>query len=198
LDPKDKTLSVAIFAANPARAALVEDGLRQAGFTRLTLIADATRLARQIDAIAPDALMIDVETPSRTSLDRVFQIARAFRGPIAVFVDDSDSATIQASVEAGVSAFIVDGLTKKRVRPVLELAISRFNAVASLQGELDAARTELAGRKVIERAKGILMRRKGLSEEEAYGLLRQTAMNQNRKISEVAGALVAAADLLDE
>jgi response regulator NasT len=114
-----------------------------------------------------------------------------------MFVDSSDKASIEAAIDAGVSAYIVDGLRKERVRPILDMAISRFNAFSRMARELDAARSELAERKVIERAKGILMQNKGIGEQEAHALLRRTAMNQNRKIAEIAQSLITAASLLE-
>jgi response regulator NasT len=126
----------------------------------------------------------------------MFQLSRSVKRPIAMFVDRSDRASIEAAVEAGVSAYVVDGLKQDRVKPILDMAISRFNAFSRLTRELEEARGELEERKLIERAKGILMKSRRLSEEEAYALLRKTAMNQNRKIVEIAQSLVTAAGLL--
>jgi response regulator NasT len=113
-----------------------------------------------------------------------------------MFVDRSDQASIAAAVEAGVSAYVVDGLKQERVKPILDMAISRFNAFSRMARELEEARTELESRKLIDRAKGILMRTRGLSEQDAYALLRKTAMNQNRKMSDIAQSLITAAGLL--
>jgi response regulator NasT len=113
-----------------------------------------------------------------------------------MFVDQSDRGTIEAAVDAGVSAYIVGGLRKERVKNILDLCISRFNAFSRLQNELDRTRSALEARKVIDRAKGILMRAKNLSEEEAYALLRTTAMNEKRKIADVAQSVITAAELL--
>jgi response regulator NasT len=126
----------------------------------------------------------------------MFQLSRAVKRPIAMFVDRADTASIEAAVDAGVSAYIVDGLRKERVKPILQMAISRFNAFSRMARELEEARGELENRKLIERAKGILMKSRSLSEDEAYALLRKTAMNQNRKLADVAMSLVTAADLL--
>ena len=116
--------------------------------------------------------------------------------PIAMFVDRSDQAAIEAAVEAGVSAYVVDGLKRERVKPILDMAISRFNAFSRTARELQEARSELENRKLIDRAKGILMSTRGPSEADAYALLRNTAMNQNRKISEIAESLITASGLL--
>jgi response regulator NasT len=129
-------------------------------------------------------------------LENMFQLSRAVKRPIAMFVDRADRASIEAAVEAGVSAYVVDGLKQERVKPILDMAISRFNAFSRLSRELEEARNELENRKLVERAKGILMKSRGLSEEEAYALLRKTAMNQNRKLADIAQSLVTAAGLL--
>jgi response regulator NasT len=126
----------------------------------------------------------------------MFQLSRAVKRPIAMFVDRSDQAAIEAAVDAGVSAYVVDGLKRERVKPILDMAISRFNAFSRMTRELEEARSELENRKLIDRAKGILMRTRGMSEADAYALLRKTAMNQNRKISEIAESLITAAGLL--
>ncbi|MQA65793.1 MAG: ANTAR domain-containing protein [Alphaproteobacteria bacterium] len=196
VDPKDKDLNIVVVDASPLRAAILEEGLRDAGFTRVSLISDMQALARQLYAADPDVILIDLENPSRDVLEQMFQVSRAVRRPIAMFVDRSDSSMIQASVDAGVSAYIVDGLSRKRIRPILEMTISRFNAFATLQRELDEAKSALAERKVIDRAKGILMKRRQVGEDEAYAMLRQAAMNQNRKLIDVARSIVTAADLL--
>jgi response regulator NasT len=126
----------------------------------------------------------------------MFQVSRVVKRPIAMFVDQSDTASIQASVDAGVSAYIVGGLHKERIKPILDLCISRFNAFAKLRDELDRAKTALDDRKVIDRAKGILMKAKTLTEEQAYAMLRTTAMNEKKKIAEIAQAVVTAAEML--
>ena len=113
-----------------------------------------------------------------------------------MFVDQSDAESIRLAVDAGVSAYIVDGLKKERIKTILDLCISRFNAFSRLQDELDRARSALDERKVIDRAKGILMKAKGLSEEEAYALMRRTAMNENKRIADLAQSVVTAAELL--
>ena len=152
-------------------------------------------LLARIYAIDPDVILIDLENPSRDVLEQMFQMSRVVKRPVAMFVDQSDSASIQAAVDAGVSAYIVDGLKKERINHILDLCISRFNAFARLQDELDRTKDALQERKVIDRAKGMLMKAKKLSEEQAYELLRKTAMNENRKIVEIAQSVVTAAEL---
>lgn len=194
---KPSGLNVLVIDENRIRAAIIEEGLHDAGYDQVTVIDNMHGLARRIADLNPDVIVIDLENPNRDMLESMFQLSRAVKRPIAMFVDKSDEASIEAAVEAGVSAYIVDGLKQERVRPILKMAISRFNAFSRLNRELEETRGELENRKVIDRAKGLLMRSRGLSEEEAYALLRRTAMNQNRKIVEIAQSLVTAASLLD-
>jgi len=191
----DASLKIVIVDENPIRAAILQDGLREAGHTNVTHITDRTGLLARIYALDPDVILIDLENPSRDELEQMFQVSRAVKRPIAMFVDQSDTASIQASVDAGVSAYIVGNLQKERIKTILDLCVSRFNAFSRLQGELDRARSALEDRKAIDRAKGILMKMKKLTEEEAYALLRKTAMNENRKIAEVAQSVIMAAEM---
>jgi response regulator NasT len=191
----DVSLKIVIVDENPIRAAILEGGLNEAGYTNVTRIEDRTGLLARIYAIDPDVILIDLENPSRDVLEQMFQVSRAVKRPIAMFVDQSDTASIQASVDAGVSAYIVGNLQKDRIKTILDLCISRFNAFARLQGELDRAKSALEERKVIDRAKGILMKAKNFTEEEAYALLRKTAMNENKKIADVAQSVILAAEM---
>lgn len=191
-----KRLSILVIDENRLRASIIEAGLREAGYVNLTVAHDVTGIARRIAELEPDVIVIDLENPNRDMLENMFQLSRAVKRPIAMFVDRSDSASIEAAVEAGVSAYVVDGLKQERVKPILEMAISRFNAFSRMTRELEEARSELENRKLIDRAKGILMATRGLTEPQAYALLRKTAMNQNRKLSEIAESLITAAGLL--
>ncbi len=190
------TLSILIIDENRLRASVIEAGLRDAGYTDLTVVHDVVGIARRIADIEPDVIVISLENPNRDMLENMFQLSRAVQRPIAMFVDRSDQAAIEAAVEAGVSAYVVDGLKRERVKPILDMAISRFNAFSRMARDLREARSELENRKLIDRAKGILMSTRGLSEADAYALLRNTAMNQNRKISEIAESLITASGLL--
>jgi response regulator NasT len=192
---RDSTLKIAIVDESPIRAAILEDGLREAGFVQVERIAETRNLLARVYAMDPDVILIDLESPSRDMLEQMFQMSRVVKRPIAMFVDQSDSASIEAAVDAGVSAYIVDGLKKERITSILDLCISRFNAFSRLQGELDQAKDALEERKVIDRAKGVLMKVKKLSEEQAYTLLRKTAMNENKKIVEIAQSVLTAAEL---
>jgi two-component system, response regulator / RNA-binding antiterminator len=195
-EQRDSALKIAIVDESPIRSAILEDGLREAGFTQVERIAETHNLLARIYALDPDVILIDLENPSRDVLEQMFQMSRAVKRPVAMFVDQSDAASIQAAVDAGVSAYIVGGLKKERVTSILDLCISRFNAFSRLQSELDRAKDALEERKVIDRAKGILMKAKKLTEEDAYTLMRKTAMNENKKIVEIAQSVLTAAELL--
>jgi two-component system, response regulator / RNA-binding antiterminator len=194
---EQKPLSVLVVDENPARAAIIEAGAREGGNDQVTVVHDVTGLARKIGAIAPDVIVINLENPGRDLLESLFQLTRAVNRPIAMFVDQSDREAMEAAIDAGVGAYVVDGMKKERIRPILDMAVSRFNAFSRMVRELDEARSELEGRKMIDRAKAILVKSKGISEDEAHALLRKTAMNQNRKMSELAQSLVLAAGLLE-
>ena len=192
----EQSPKIVIVDESPIRAAILEEGLREAGYTGVVHISQMQSLLARIYALDPDIILIDLENPSRDVLEQMFQVSRAVRRPIAMFVDQSDAASIQASVDAGVSAYIVDGLKKERIKPILDLCVSRFNAFAKLQDELDRTKNALEERKVIDRAKGILMKLKGLTEEEAYVLMRSTAMREKKKMGEIAQSILTASELL--
>lgn len=190
------TTQVLIIDANVVRAAILEAGLREAGYDRVTVVSEMRELLRRIVDADPDVIFIDLENPNRDVLEQMFQVSRSVRRPIAMFVDQSDQASIEAAIDAGVSAYVVDGLRKERVKPILDMTISRFNAFNRLREELARTKQALEDRKTVDRAKGVLMQMRGLSEQDAYALLRTTAMNENRRIVDVAQGLITAAKLL--
>lgn len=192
-----KNLSIFITSVDDARSAIIESGLRESGHEQLKIAQDISGIAKQIDAEGPDAIVIDLGDPDPHMLESILQLCRLIEKPIALFVDRTTESTTEAAIDAGISAYIVDGLKKERITPVLEMAISRFNMYSRMAGELKDARLALEKRKVIDRAKGLIMQTQGLSEEEAYSLMRKTAMNQNRKLHELAESLVLASGLLN-
>jgi response regulator NasT len=191
-----RSLNIVIVDESAVRASILQDGLREAGFIQVTWINETTNLLPRIYGIDPDVILIDLENPSRDMLEQMFQMSRAVKRPVAMFVDQSDTASIQAAVDAGVSAYVVDGLRKERIKHILDMCISRFNAFSRLQRELEEAKSAIEDRKLIDRAKGILMTAKGLSEEDAYTLMRRTAMNANKRIAEIAQAVITMADII--
>ena len=188
--------SILIIDENHARAAIIQEGLREAGHVHVRWLNETSNLLRHIADIDPDVIIIDLESPNRDVLEQMFQVSRLVKRPIAMFVDHSDSTAMQDAMVAGVSAYVVDGLRKERVKHILDMCISRFNAFSRLQSELEKAKNAIEDRKVIDRAKGILMAAKNLTEEESYALMRRTAMNEKKKIIEIARAVITATDML--
>jgi two-component system, response regulator / RNA-binding antiterminator len=187
---------VLIVDQNVLRASVLEDGLREAGYRDVIVVRDMQNLLRRIVDEEPDVILIDLENPNRDVLEQMFQVSRVVRKPVAMFVDKSDRDAIEAAIEAGVGAYVVDGLRKERVQAIVDTTISRFRAFEKLRVELDETRQQLADRKLIDRAKGILMQQRGVGEVEAYELLRKTAMNSNQRVAQVAQSVITAAELL--
>jgi len=192
----NESLRILIVDQNVMRGSVLEDGLREAGYSNVVVVRDMQNLMRRIVDNDPDVIFIDLENPNRDVLEQMFQVSRCVRRPIAMFVDRSDTDMIEAAVDAGVGAYVVDGLKKERVKSILDTAVSRYNAFSKLRDELERAKAALDERKLVERAKGILMKERGMSEEAAYALLRRAAMNENRRITEVAQSVVTASRLL--
>ncbi|TNE64072.1 MAG: ANTAR domain-containing protein [Alphaproteobacteria bacterium] len=192
---KELSLNILVIDEDPARAALLEGALVEAGYTHVVTLQTTSNLHQRIVAIEPDVVIIDLQNPDRDTLENMFQVTRSVKKPIAMFVDQSDGDTIRRAVEAGVSAYVVDGLKKDRVRPVVEVAVTRFESFSKLVQERDDARNALADRKRTDRAKGLLMQHRGISEEEAYSLMRKAAMQQSRKIADIADSIITAFEL---
>ena len=197
LEPGPLTrLKIAVVERDRERALQIVDGLRDAGEFEILVLGDDTGLARKLSDLDPDIVLIDLENPSRDMLEELTLASSPMERPVAMFVDRTDDALTKAAIEAGVSAYVVDGLRKERIKPILDAAITRFHMFSRVRAELMATKAALAERKTIERAKGLLIKSRGVSEEEAYALLRKTAMDQGRKVVEVANALIMAAGLL--
>lgn len=191
-----RAMKIAIVDENPARASIIEDGLVGLEGREVHVITGREGLLARIEAIAPDIVLIDLGNPSRDVLEDYFAVSRELDRPIAMFVDESDDEAITASIDAGVSAYVVDGLAVGRIRPLLDLAVKRFNAFARLQADLAEVKGKLAERETVDRAKRILMDSKGVSEPEAYAELRRKAMSSSRRIIDIAEAVVTAHELL--
>lgn len=191
-----KRLSIVLIETDQDRAEPIVAGLRELGPHDIHVITEETELARRVTAIQPDIVLIDLANPSRDILEELAVAAAPMDRPVAMFVDRSDEQLTRAAIEAGVSAYVVDGLRADRIKPVLDAAIARFNMFQRMRAELAATRTALEERKIIDRAKAILMKARGIDEEAAYALLRKTAMDQGRRVADIAQQLVLAAGLL--
>ena len=190
------SLSVLLVDDDPERAAVVEPALREAGYEVVTVVDTAAAMLTQVRARRPDVIIIDRDSPDRDTLEHVCMITRDDPRPIVMFTQDQDRTLMRAALEAGVSAYVVDGLSVERVRPIVEVALARFEQWQALHRELDQAQTNLAERKVIERAKGIVMKQRRCSEDEAYALLRKLAMDRNQRLAHVAESVITMAELL--
>lgn len=191
-----EVMRIAIVDESASRASVIEEGLAQLPDSELFVLTERRGLVARIEEIAPDVVLIDLGNPSRDVLEEYFAVSRVVARPIAMFVDEADEEAIGASIDAGVSAYVVDGLASNRIRAVLDLAVRRFNAFARLQSDLAEAKGKLAEREAIDKAKRILMQSKGVTEPEAYAELRRKAMSSNRRIAEIAEAVVTAHDLM--
>ena len=192
----NQNLRILVVESDPQRVREIVDALRDAGWSDVKALAHISALDRTVKDFAPDIVLIDLANPDRDTLEHISYATETSKRAVALFVDQTDDDLTQAALNAGVSAYVVDGLKMERIKAVLETAIARFKMMRQMKSELDAAKQALEDRKTIDRAKGILMRQRGISEDEAYKLLRKTAMGQNRKVIDVAQALVTAAELL--
>ncbi|MFA3919266.1 ANTAR domain-containing response regulator [Ruegeria hyattellae] len=191
-----QNLTVVVVEQNQDRAFAIVDALKESGDVDVFVIGNASGLARKIATHSPDIVLIDIDNPSRDMLEELTVASGPMERPVAMFVSGAAGGLAKAAVEAGVSAYVVDGLQAERIKPVIDTAIARFQVLRQMRVELAETRRALEERKVIDRAKGLLMKAKGVPEEEAYALLRKTAMNQNRRVADVAEALVTASGLL--
>ena len=189
-------MRIAIVDESAARASVIREGLATLDDCEIFVVTERRGLVARIGEIAPDIVLMDLGNPSRDVLEEYFAVSRALARPIAMFVDESDDESIAASIDAGVSAYVVDGLAAGRIKPLIDVAVRRFNAFARLQADLDEARGRLAERETIDKAKRILMDSRGLLEPKAYAEMRKAAMDQGRKIVEIADAIISAHKLM--
>jgi len=178
------------------RSRALRIGLLEAGYNIVAVLPTDTFLAERLAQLQPDMIIVDAESEARDALEHVVVASRDARRPIVMFTNDADTTHVKDAVAAGVSAYIVAGLAPERIRPILEVAMARFQHEQELRRELADARSELNDRKLVDRAKGLLMQRQGLSEADAYGRMRKTAMDRGLKLGEVAQRILDVADLL--
>ncbi|MFM5908683.1 MAG: ANTAR domain-containing response regulator [Novosphingobium sp.] len=189
-------MRIAIVDESATRAAVIREGLAAFDDCETFVVTERRGMVARIEAISPDIVLMDLGNPSRDVLEEYFAVSRVLDRPIAMFVDDSDDESIAASIDAGVSSYVVDGLAAHRIRPILDLAVRRFHAFSRLQSDLAEAKGKLAERETIDRAKRILMDSRGCAEPQAYSELRKAAMDQGRRIIDLAEAVVTAHSLL--
>jgi response regulator NasT len=191
-----KNLRILVVEADDVKAKNIIDALLDAGWSDVHAIAQVSGLEHSVIKHAPDIVLIDMANPDRDTLEHIGAVSDTKSRAVAMFVDQTDPHLTQAALAAGVSAYVVDGLQMNRIKSVIETAIARFQMMRQMQSELDAAKQALEDRKTLDRAKGILMRRRSISENDAYKLMRKAAMDKGRKVIDIAQALVTAADLM--
>lgn len=189
-------LRVLLIDEDHDRRALLQEALRAAGYAVVLGATPEGDLLGEVRRVKPDVIVIDVDSPDRDTLENMCCIARDAPRPVVMFTHDEDAEKMRSAIRAGVSAYVVGGVSGERVKPIVEVAVMRFEQHQALREELQQAKTSLADRKLIERAKGILMRQRGCGEDEAYQALRKAAMERNRKLVEVAQNVIDAAELL--
>lgn len=189
-------MRIAVVDESASRAAVIQEGLAALSDCEIFVVTERRGLVARIGEISPDIVLMDLGNPSRDVLEEYFAVSRVLDRPIAMFVDESDEEAIGASIDAGVSSYVVDGLAPHRIRPILDLAVRRFNAFSRLQSDLAEAKGKLADRETVDQAKRILMQSRGFTEPQAYTELRKTAMNQGKRIVDIAEAVVTAHKLM--
>lgn len=190
-------LRVLLVDENRGRSALLEQALSDAGYLVIARVITSDNLAHQVRLHQPDVIIVDLESPDRDTLEHMHSISRDQPRPIVMFAEDQDSDAIHKAIKAGVSAYIVDGLSPERVKPLMEVAIARFREYQALRDELAKTKLTLEERKIIDRAKGLLMKRQGMDEQGAYQALRKIAMDRGQKLVEVARNVISVMELLE-
>lgn len=190
-------LTILVFDRDPLRAAVIEAGLREAGHRQVRVVTETQGLMRVIADAEPDVIVFDLQAPDRDQAEHFFAISRHARRPVAMFVDHAEGEMMEAAIAAGVSAYVVDGLRQDRVKPILDMAIARYRAFEKMRDELEATRRKLDESRFIGRAKAMIMKKRGVDEDEAHRLLRRAAMARGRRLGELAQAMVEAATVLE-
>jgi len=193
----DAPLIVLLIDSNRERAKIVEDGLGELAVVKQAQSVHGAELLDLVRRLQPDAVIIDCDSPDRDTIENLQLVARENPKPIVMFVEDGDGALAKEAVRAGVTSYIVDGLSKSRIKPVLEIAIERFRLVDALQKDLQKSKADLEARKVIERAKGMLMEKRQMTENEAYSAMRSMAMKQGKTIKDVAESILSVLSILE-
>jgi len=178
------------------RAEVLQQALERSGYEVIAYVPSTFDLHRQVGALKPDIVIIDTDSPDRDTLENLCVLSRDDPRPIVMFTHDGDGEKIRAATLAGVSAYVVDGMAAERIGPIIDAAVARFEQYHALRHEFTEIEEKLADRKIIERAKGILMKSRNLSEEDAYRALRKRAMENNARLVDVARQLIAVAGLL--
>ena len=196
--PAKTSMTVMLVDDQPARAALLEQALLDHDYKVIARLSSAAGLAEQVARLAPDVIIIDIESPDRDTLEHMASLHRDNPRPVVMFAEEGDdTGSIERAMRAGVSAYIVDGLNPARVKTIVDVAVARFREFQALRRELEETRSQLADRKQIDRAKGLLMKQRGLDEQQAYHAMRKMAMDRGQKLAEVASNIIAVLEMLE-
>lgn len=195
-DTCDAPLRILLVDADGERAAMLERALADAGYLVAARIPGTDDLLERVREHAPDMIIVDVTAANRDMLEQMRSVSRERAQPIVMFVDESDEALAVEAVRAGVTSYVVDGLSPARVKPIMDVAIARFRAVQELRDELARTKATLVERRQIDRAKGILMNQRGVTEDEAYKALRKLAMDKGKRLVEIAEQVISVSELL--
>ena len=193
----DRMLRVMLVADDSQKdVSLLNEGLKLAGYDVVEVSMSASALLDRVADLQPDVIIIDSDSPTRDTLEQLSFVNARQPRPIVLFTEDRDNETIQAALQAGVSAYVVAGMQPDRLQPILDVAVARFEQDRALRDELRDTQERLAERKLIERAKGLVMKQKNVDEEEAYRVMRKLAMDRNRKLLEVAQQIIDVSELM--
>jgi response regulator NasT len=189
-------LKVMLVDDDPGRGAILRQALTDAGYAVFNCPLRGVNLLAELQRSGADVIIVDMDVPDRDTLESVRHISRDFPRPVVMYAESADADIMRQAVQAGVSAYVVDDINPRRVKPILEVAVARFKEFQALRDELEKTRNTLAERKVVDRAKGILMKKRGMDEETAYQALRKLAMDRNQRLADVARTVVEMAELL--
>ena len=190
--------SILLVDTRPERGKVLAQALAAEGVNLLSCVAPDEDLLSAVIRHGPDIVLIDIDSPDRDTLESLRTVQAHHPRPMVLFSQDDDHRSIRDAVNAGVTAYVVDGLESRRVQPILDAAMAQFARFSELEEELERTRTQLKDRKLIERAKGVLMDQQGISEASAYRAMRDLAMRRNKKLSEIAEGILATVELLQQ
>lgn len=189
-------MKIMLFDEKPERSLFLRMTLERLGHEIVAEVSNPRNLYEEVRRLSPDAIIIDTDSPSRDTLEHLCLITKSYPRPIVMFTQDRDRHSIREAVRAGVTAYIVDGLAAERIEPIIDTAVARFEAFQQVQDELNLTRSKLSDRKLVDRAKGILMKQRNIAEEEAYSVLRKFAMDRSITLGTAAEQVITFAKLL--
>lgn len=194
--PNTPALKVLLVDEEPGRAAILERALLDAGYVLVSRLSSADRLAEHVAVSQPDIVIVDIDSPDRDCLENMALLSRSNPKPVIMFSDEDNEDTIASAIKAGVSAYVADGMNPERVRPIVQVAVARFREYQALKIELQKTRDQLADRKLIDKAKGLLMKHRNFNEDEAYHAMRKLAMERNQRLVDTARNVIEVFEML--